>query len=85
MYVNLLPSSHRHWDMRRHSWVIKSPADGRNKTGAIKGCCGKETLWKGLCNNKNNYQPTLANINKASNQMQFFIPHYYKPSLTLLG
>ena len=47
-----------------------------------KGLNGKEVLWRksGLCNNKNNYKTKLANINETLNQMQFSIPHYYKPS-----
>ena len=37
------------------------------ETSVNKGLSEKETLRKGLCNNKNNYKSTLTNINETLN------------------
>ena len=55
------------------------------ETGVNKALGEKRTLRKGLYNNKNNFKSKVTNINETLNQMQFSIPHHYKPSLTLLG
>ena len=36
----------------------------KRRKAALKGHCGKETPWRGLCNNKKNYKSKLTNINE---------------------
>ena len=71
VYIYLFTSSvSQAWGyVERCLWIIKTLTNGRKKKAAIKGLCGKETLWRGLCNNKNNYKSKLANINETLNQM----------------
>ena len=60
-----------------------NPDKWQKEKGAIKGLCGKETLSKGLFNNKDNCKSKFTNINETLNQMQFSIPHHFKPSFNI--
>ena len=46
-------------------WIHSQMAD----TGVNKGLSKKETVRKGLCNNKNSYNSKLTNVNETLNQM----------------
>ena len=73
------------WRYEKISMGYQNHDKWQEEQGAIKGLCGKEALWRGLCNNKNNYKSKLTNINETSNWTWLSIPYHYKPSLTLLG
>ena len=56
--------------MNQHDYhmMTQSKVHDTHEHDTYTDSCGKETLWRGLCNNKNNYNSKLTNINETLNQ-----------------